>query len=846
MRHVDYQVDAGALASTQFSTRQTENIALDPLDENYIISSGLAGDPSVNVWDIRFVSRSQPGSPGDGARGGPVLELRPAVDGRRVSKLMYSGTRRGRFGILSNAFEVKIVDTAQHQVSGPLEDGPPNSAGGFPWNSSIYVRRSHRLQGPAPEQVLLRREAEGAVSFDFVGEGSPFGDNAIIALHQSREVHTMNVPNHPPLIHLTAMNELYRDGGITADRGDEKGPIAKPASGHETIASDLRRLQEKVRMLPKGGVGQSDRQSANGVNGGPYGKSRSNTPEQDQPATAAGPPSSRERHELLVAMGYPEVQLDLPDLLTVLDTAKRRAKEGYMLVCKRNKQVVSNDPWLVHLWEIIGRMENLAKEDGMVSGGLDLSYLGVEDIWTNYLPPPSRARSRYLDPDATPERASQRTFINAVKAIHRAKDLPKFAGVPTKYPEHRQLCLALCGWSAPKERVRHKSIKLLERGEQHKAVVLAVLKGHKDVALDLLRQATAAAKRRAAAATSPPAPSPERQAQQAQQNVSLAAVIAACDSLADDQRAACAWMADEATDPYLRALLTYFTTGSHAAVAAMPALPLTDRAAVALKYLDDRQVTSFLRGASASAVAAGAVEGVVLTGLGRRAADLFAARLARTGDLQTAVLALARTHPLHHPPHAEPRFPLWLDAYAHQLQAWRLFLERARLAATHNALAVDRAGRCLVPRRPRQMTVRCAHCQMSLARRPAAPSSDEDDAPAAPPAAADDPPPAKARRPPRPSPALAAGLICPRCGAPMPRCGVCAMYLGTPSPATPGGAAALRRGGATAWAEDPRHGGVVLCAGCGHGFHGGHAREWFARHGVCPVVDCGCVCGVVR
>ena len=35
----------------------------------------------------------------------------------------------------------------------------------------------------------------------------------------------------------------------------------------------------------------------------------------------------------------------------------------------------------------------------------------------------------------------------------------------------------------------------------------------------------------------------------------------------------------------------------------------------------------------------------------------------------------------------------------------------------------------------------------------------------------------------------------------------------------------------------------VLCVECGHVTHMGHAREWFARHKLCPEEGCLCPCG---
>ncbi len=83
----------------------------------------------------------------------------------------------------------------------------------------------------------------------------------------------------------------------------------------------------------------------------------------------------------------------------------RRAVDGYLFDCENNKTVVSDDPWLQDLWEWIkGKSsrrtnycmlsncigaEEAALGNRMVSGPLDLSYMGVYTIWMNLLGKPS-------------------------------------------------------------------------------------------------------------------------------------------------------------------------------------------------------------------------------------------------------------------------------------------------------------------------------------------------------------------------------------------------------------------------------------------------------------------------
>jgi hypothetical protein len=73
----------------------------------------------------------------------------------------------------------------------------------------------------------------------------------------------------------------------------------------------------------------------------------------------------------------------------------------------------------------------------------------------------------------------------------------------------------------------------------------------------------------------------------------------------------------------------------------------------------------------------------------------------------------------------------------------------------------------------------------------------------------------------------------------MPRCALCMLWLGSPDPSKQGAYETLK-------GEDKEAKMMVFCMNCTHGFHGHHARDWFARHAMCPVPDCGCMCGLMK
>lgn len=114
--------------------------------------------------------------------------------------------------------------------------------------------------------------------------------------------------------------------------------------------------------------------------------------------------SSRSLHDSLLAStletaGFPQGAQVVLDHVMLL-----RAREKYLFDCRVNRAVVADDPWLKGVWGWIEgqprfpipcrRLQPLTRfpgaeeacsDSGMMSHPLDLSYLGVNTIWTNDL-----------------------------------------------------------------------------------------------------------------------------------------------------------------------------------------------------------------------------------------------------------------------------------------------------------------------------------------------------------------------------------------------------------------------------------------------------------------------------
>src|ERR1700747_1283638 len=68
-------------------------------------------------------------------------------------------------------------------------------------------------------------------------------------------------------------------------------------------------------------------------------------------------------------------------------------------------------------------------------------------------------------------------------------------------------------------------------------------------------------------------------------------------------------------DPYFRAMLTYLALGDWNDVLEEEHIPLRERLAIALQFLEDDSLSAYLRRTAEASVTHGDVEGIIVTGL---------------------------------------------------------------------------------------------------------------------------------------------------------------------------------------------------------------------------------------
>ena len=389
-----------------------------------------------------------------------------------------------------------------------------------------------------------------------------------------------------------------------------------------------------------------------------------------------------------------------------------------------------------------------------------------------------------------------------VRSLSKSLQLPQLSVKETDFLAHRQLCLCTCGFGLTDEQLEDAVRDLVRQGQNTRAAALAIIHDHRKLAFQALRRGTASS---------------------IHKELSLALAGYARGTANDDWDETLLEVAKELNDPYARAILALVRDGDWHDVLAETSLPLKDRVGVALMYLDDQELTLYIKETTAESIKQGDIEGIVLTGLTEKAVQLFQSYVVKFSDLQTAILAMSFTSPRYF---TDYRVDVWRESYRAILNTYRMFIPRIQFDVQSTKLSTPPNRKPLLAPALRQVSLRCNNCDQSLDR-----NSDS----AAPPGL---------------NASLStnhqgsifgdakSGTVCPKCGRHMPRCVICMMWLGMPDPHTKGGAIAGDK-------RHPMADFISVCRGCWHMSHGAHAEEWFAGHEVCPVPDCECRCAKV-
>lgn len=512
--------------------------------------------------------------------------------------------------------------------------------------------------------------------------------------------------------------------------------------------------------------------------------------------------SSRERHEKLlsrISTGK-TLQINQPDRVETL--MLDRIRRGYIFNCRRNLLVLQDDPWLQDVWTWVEGAEEAVANGGMVSGHLDLAYMGVHGIWNNDLG--SQWQSRLVDPYYM-EIPDDQQWVRALEDLNTRSGRGFFGqkeSVKTSRPHHRLMCLAICGWGKSDDELEDDLKKLEAKGLHSKAAAWALFEKRGARAVQALQRGGK---------------------NLLFMGLALGLTLKTGQALTkEDWDYSTSDLSDIKDDPYLRAIYTVISTGDMKSICNETSLPLRDRVGVALHNLDDTELPNWLNRQTAEAIQAGDIEGLVLTGISDQFVSLLTRYIERFSDYQTATLLIHFAAPLYI---NDFRVDQWRADYQDLHNKNRLFVQRCHYDVGSTKLSRNREGISVIKPKPRQVTLRCTHCDTAFA-------NDLDNTAMAPSKTSSG---LNAERNALHSSKVHSGICCPKCGKHLPRCGICLLTLGMPRSdkdiVKADGLERLRNF-------------MSFCMKCDHAFHADHARGWFRVHNECPVPECHCSCNV--
>ena len=268
--------------------------------------------------------------------------------------------------------------------------------------------------------------------------------------------------------------------------------------------------------------------------------------------------------------------------------------------------------------------------------------------------------------------------------------LPKFDGVSTKRPHHRQLLLEICGWGDMQTHDTQSGAYVNPEQpvtEHTMAASRALFRGDTKQAIHILKKASASHHELLFV------------------SLALQLVDKGGEHLEKEQLDIDDVVASR-TDPYLQAISSLIATGNWTSIANQQSLPLSDRAFVAVRNFSDDQLTAWLQEQTSRAVAEGDIEGIVLTGITDTLVDVLARYVERHHDVQTATLILSICAPRYID---DVRCVAWRRAYRAHLQRHKLFFHRTRFDVESTRRS-KRAGVPTLKPPSRQIALRCVYC----------------------------------------------------------------------------------------------------------------------------------------
>lgn len=703
----------------QFATRCVNNIAVDSQDENYFASCLPANSPAVSIFDRRMISRTNIAHVGFGSYVSQP-DQHPEV-----------------------SLELRNVVNPQGTIWGLRFS--KRQRGHLGVLSSTGQLRMLNLGTDMESQVAPQNEQQSAsLEWDRRNPQSLFLDNA----HNF-----LNAYFERPLV-----EEVKRIVSFDFTTARSKTGQSKII----TLSGDGN-VDMKTLIGPRAPLAVS---SSSSFFDGKSVKAESTTDAKFRPKVS----ETLQPVEKAFDDAFHPVKPGTGTMLcpTMLMEMQKRCENGYLLDASKNMVLSKGHQKLEVFWSWLKHAHDISAGNTLVQSDVDLSYLGIFGLWMEEIDVNSRTR-RSSSAIANAQISSNITELSRRLHLARGK------GCATDHPDNRALCLHVAGLPWSHDEIERACHNFIVDNEHTKAAAVALFASEEKIAQRVLRSKGTGRSHKMLAMALVGARNRRRRRRRGSQESSRSHDASDSDQSQDEE-----WedivsaVAEDLTDCYARSILAYVKTGKWGDVVKEASLPLRYRVNIALRHFEDSMLTSYLSKLKHEAVSSGDLEGILVTGLGTAESIELLQNYARnTNDIQTAALAMSfaaasdRFLP-QESPHTRTVF-CFRETYKAQLMSCGLKYDKARFE-----LAVSQARRehkvAVQPRKKEQIRLVCSHCNQSISQFGHEQQMSELNA-----HVTDTP-----KHPLAPERAAVAGVVCPKCGRHLPRCGVCDLWLGTP------------------------------------------------------------------
>ncbi|KAF9194611.1 hypothetical protein BGZ50_005971 [Haplosporangium sp. Z 11] len=385
-------------------------------------------------------------------------------------------------------------------------------------------------------------------------------------------------------------------------------------------------------------------------------------------------------------------------------TMREAAIKGYSMDATTNISLVEPGP-LQDFWAWMIRAEKIAQRDGARINKFDFSYQGVLPVLTG------NGVSRRSTPSGTPRAMSPLPRSSSSDlSTQLSKQADEIPIVPTLKQAQRKLGLKLCGSELLRSDLKRTVERLEREGSFEVAAGWAFFHGELDLAIEVLSRGDDKLKLMSIVVAG------FNRNHSNMSGTALGALSGNSEKASNSAwKAQCKSHGQSQSNPYIRAIFSYIATGDWRDVLEEKSLSLADRVGVALRFMSDDELMTYIQNTADSHVNDGEIDGMILTGLTEAGLDLLTNYVNRTGDIQTATLASSVAVPRYF---KDSRVDEWVEYYRDLLDRWQLYYTRARFDIAR--------GRCIqqstlngvsaADMTPTQVYVRCNFCNQSIAR----------------------------------------------------------------------------------------------------------------------------------